>query len=237
MDHLPEALRKVWKDCCKGRVLLCTTALDSGTRSLLSGLACSPFGRVPKLNPDRTVSSEGRLVHDLRELNVTGHKHDHPPALQSRHHSVARLILWWKARHPGVDILLAKRDIADAFKWLWAHDQLAGLFGTEFPGVEFDPLCSVIAIYLCFTFGWLGGPGEYMIFGYAYKLVHAAHCPAEPAWNDDVPFDCRLLMDDGILVEPDLGRRRWVSGRTAEGAMRSVFGPDAVNEEKKRVEG
>jgi hypothetical protein len=146
MDHLPEALRKVWKDCCKRRVLLCTTALESGTHSLLSGLACSPFGRVPKLNPDRTVSDEGRLIHDLRELNVTGHKHDHPPALQPRHHSVARLVLWWKARHPGIDILLAKRDIADAFKWLWAHDQLAGLFGTEFPGAEFGLLCSVIAI-------------------------------------------------------------------------------------------
>ncbi len=64
---------------------------------------------MSKLNPDRTVSAEGRFIHDRRVVNVTGSKYDHPPALQARQAAIARRILWWKVRQPGVEVLIAKR--------------------------------------------------------------------------------------------------------------------------------
>ena len=77
LEHLEEAMQKLWKDCHRGRVLLCTEAANPH----LEGVVSSPWGRVPKLNPDRTVSQEGRMIHDQRLVNATGHKHAPLPRL------------------------------------------------------------------------------------------------------------------------------------------------------------
>ena len=68
------------------------------------------------MNPDRTMSEEGRFIHAMCDYNDLGHKYDHPPAFQPRHRSLARLIIWWSERCPGVDILLSKIDVDAAFK-------------------------------------------------------------------------------------------------------------------------
>eukprot|EP00959_Pyramimonas_sp_CCMP1952_P222596 4653344-Pyramimonas_sp.AAC.1 len=44
-------------------------------------------------------------------------------------------------------------------------------------------------------------------------------------------------MDDGVVLEPLVGLRPWLSAEELDGAMRRVGGPDAVNEEKLDVEG
>ena len=44
----------------KGRVLVATEAAGQS----LDGVISSPFSRVPKQNPDRTISVEGRFCHD-----------------------------------------------------------------------------------------------------------------------------------------------------------------------------
>ena len=40
--------------------------------------------------PDRTMSSEGRIILDMRIPNAVGDKRNHPPALQPRHAQLAR---------------------------------------------------------------------------------------------------------------------------------------------------
>ena len=47
------------------------------------GVLGTPFGRVPKMNPDRTMSEEGRFIYAMCDYNDLGHKFDHPP-LSSR---------------------------------------------------------------------------------------------------------------------------------------------------------
>ena len=47
-------------------------------------------------------------------------------------------------------------------------------------------------------------------------------------------MDVDLLMDDAVMVEPMLGRRPWITGRMVESSIRKIFGPKAVNEEKKK---
>ena len=80
-------------------------------------VAESPLGRVPKQNPDRTVSAEGRPIHDMRVQNSKGSEYNHPPAPQPRHQAVARQSLWWHARRPGIPQRCAKRDVPRAFKY------------------------------------------------------------------------------------------------------------------------
>ena len=44
-------------------------------------------------------------------------------------------------------------------------------------------------------------------------------------------------MTTSILIEPLLGRRPWMAARLAEEGARRVFGPLAINAEKKDEEG
>ena len=162
-EHMQEAYEKVWKDVHKGRVLLCSAELEEE----LAGIAATPQGRVPKQNPDRTLSAEGRFVHDQRLVNALGTKEDHPPAAQPRHRELARLILWWKVRCPGLPILIAKRDVDSAYKLIWICLDDVGLFATELPGSEIGRKGNVVVMYLVLTLGWSGSPGNYMAFGLA----------------------------------------------------------------------
>ena len=44
-------------------------------------------------------------------------------------------------------------------------------------------------------------------------------------------------MDDGVLVEPGLGVRRWTSVATFETGLRKLMGEDALNLKKDEAEG
>eukprot|EP00959_Pyramimonas_sp_CCMP1952_P164414 3437209-Pyramimonas_sp.AAC.1 len=92
------------------------------------------MARVPKQNPDRTMSDKGRLIWDGTAPNQSCPKGGHPPADQPRHEDLARIIMWWKARMPGVDIVLAKKDIKDAFRWVAMHEMDACIFGADLEG-------------------------------------------------------------------------------------------------------
>ena len=47
----------------------------------------------------------------------------------------------------------------------------------------------------------------------------------------------KWLMDDGVIVEPLVGLRPWLSSQTMEAAMRRTWGPAAINKEKRDEEG
>jgi hypothetical protein len=56
-------------------------------------------------------------------------------------------------------------------------------------------------------------------------------------WNDTVAFHSFFLMDDQILIEPDLGLRAHLSVRLAEESTVRILGPGALNAEKDAEEG
>ena len=167
---------KAWKDTTHCVVIWCCEEASD----CLEGLVESPSGRVPKMLPDRTVSEEGRPIHDMRLANEDSPKEMHPPALQPRHRQLARLSLWWAARHPGVRQLCAKRDVSRAFKWHWVKDEDVAEFGTSLPGREVGIPGRVIMIHCVLVFGWSGSPGEYMAFAWGAKCDHERHCSPNP---------------------------------------------------------
>ena len=113
--HLPEIMGQLWEDASKGRVLLCSSAKES----LLQGVVSAPLARVPKMNPDRTMAESGRMVWDGGLQNKSCPKEDHPPAYQPRHGTVARCIIYYQLHFPGIPVRISKKDISEAFKWLW----------------------------------------------------------------------------------------------------------------------
>jgi hypothetical protein len=171
-----------------------------------------------KKNPDRTFSTKGSIVFDEQFVNSFGDKSRHFPALQPRHSEVIKAILWWSLRCPKVPIRLAKKDISEAFKWLWLLCESAGLFATDLPDADVET--SLVAIYLVMTFGCTGAPGEFMVFAWLLKLLHSSFKPENPTWNDSTPFHSFFFMDDQLLVEPDIGQRPEMSKALAEALIK-----------------
>ena len=239
-DHVEEARQLIWTDAARGRVLLMSP--ERGEEALLDGVVSVPLARVPKYNPDRSVSEKGRVILDARVVNELCSKEDHFPAAQPKHAEVVRLIVWYQTRYPGVRILLAKKDISEAFKWLWVTQEDCRLFGADLPGELSEdhrgaPPRPVTVLYLAMTFGWTGAPGEFMAYAWAVKLLHRACCPDRAEWHDSSAFRSLALMDDSVVIEPDLGLRPQISMDALESAIRQILGPLAMNADKDVEEG
>eukprot|EP00438_Fugacium_kawagutii_P005313 Skav210287 [mRNA] locus=scaffold475:3020:13981:- [translate_table: standard] len=233
-EHLEEAAQQLWKDASRGRVLLC---FDEGGDEL-KGVVSVAMARVPKMLPDRTVSSKGRVIWDAKPINAFCDKSRHPPALQPKHDEVARLIVWWQSRFPNTPILISKKDVSDAFKWVPVRCEDTRLFAADLPGGEFGaPGKSITVLYNSLTFGWTGAPGEYMLFAWLIKSGHSMFHPPDPLWNDNVPFQSLVLMDDAVLIEPKIGLRPWISVHTMETCTKKALGGGAINAAKDEVEG
>ena len=224
-----ELLQKAWKDAAYGAALFVDPEVGKVSQLLdQAGVAESPLGRVPKQNPDRTISAEGRPINDMRRQNDAGSKFNHPPAPQPRHHAVARQSLWWRARHPGVPQKCAKRDVPRAFKWHFLRAKDVPEFAVKLAGL--------IILSLAMPFGWVGSPGEFVAWS-AARAHHGSFRPMEPKFNDVVPFESKWLMDDGVVVEPMVGNRVFDSLAVLDETMQLVWGPEGVNVEKMAEEG
>ena len=232
-EYMEEAAAQLWKDARKGRALI---AEDQGS-DLLAGVVSVPMARVPKMLPDRTLSTKGRVIWDATVVNRTCAKENHPPALQPRHSEMARSILWWKQRFPFARVLLSKKDISDAFKWVPVQLDDTRLFAADLPGKDFGLSTPITVIYNTLTFGWTGAPGEFMLYAWVAKLAHQSHVPEDPLWNDSPPFRSLVLMDDTVQVEPEIGVRPWLSVHAAERCTKATLGPRTINPEKDKIEG
>ena len=99
------------------------------------------------------------------------------------------------------------------------------------------PAAGLTLISLVLTFGFGGSPGAWTPWGDAVVHYHEAHRPGDPTRDGPQLYQSLILMDDQVLVEPDVGLRPWESRAVAEHGMRKLLGPSATNEEKRLVEG
>ena len=240
--NLGQVYSQLWKDIRKQRALVVNRSHPG-----LGTTTSSPFEAVDKLLPDRTISPEKRVVHDQRGVNFYTDKGWHPPAAQPSHAQVARRILLWKMRAPGIPVLLAKKDVAGAFRLLWVAPEDVELFAGDVPwqpdvmsgegekeGVEGEEMT---IIYLVSSFGFSGSPGEWAIWGRSTEEFHRSYTPANGRRDGSYGFESKILVDDNVLVEPWIGLRPWVSAEVYEEGVRMLLGEAAVNAEKDREEG
>lgn len=247
--NLDQVYKQIWKDVRKRRVLVVRKG-----NPLLVDTVSSPFEAVDKMLPDRTIAPDKRVVHDQRQVNLGSDKTWHPPALQPTHQQIARRVLWCRTRFPGLPVLIAKKDIAGAFRLLWVAPEDVPLFAGDLPwkenfmakdeqenegGEESERSKGeeMTVLYLVSSFGFLGSPGEWTVWGRATEEYHRAHRPRHARRDGAAGFDCKILVDDAILVEPELGMRPWVSANCYEAGVKLMLGNEAVNEEKDALEG
>ena len=241
--NLGQVYKQIGKDVGKHRVLVLR---DDTAEELVGGVIASPFEAVDKMNPDRSIAEDKRVVHDQRSINCGTSKYYHPPALQPLHSQVARRIVWESVRCPKVPILLAKKDIAGAFRLLWVAPEDVELFAGELPwrpqdafGNDGNPVegVGIVVIYLVSSFGFSGSPGEWNAWGRATEEFHRAHRPLQERRDLGRGFDCKVLVDDAVFVEPQVGLRPWISAEVFEAGVRKLLGNQAVNVDKDRIEG
>eukprot|EP00971_Amphidinium_carterae_P037955 746150-Amphidinium_carterae.3 len=92
-------------------------------------------------------------------------------------------------------------------------------------------------VFLVHSFGFTGAPGEFMAFADATLQYHRGHCPRRPNLEGPWSYDSVMLMDDAILIEPDLACRAQESAATYEQGVRMLMGPQSINEDKLKEEG
>ena len=234
LAHLEKILEKIWGDAQQCRTIFVTSASEPS----LSGVISVPLGFVAKTLVDRTKSAhEGREVVDPKLQNEAATKDLFFPALMPTHSELGRLIVWWAIRFPGIPVLLAKKDVADAFKWLWLLCECSGLFSTEFQPGQAGLGGHLIIIWLVLNFGWMGGPGSFARLGTLLKVLIANFRPSLTQWHDTTPFKTLIWMDDLVVIEPLLGVRGWMSLGLAEALITKLMGPAALNITKDLAEG
>ena len=117
---------------------------------------------------------------------------------------------------------LAKRDVAAAFKLIYVCPDDVGGMATELDGAALRraytgprrtllrgarKVANMLALYLVLVFGFLGSPGEWVVWSWALKEAHARAKPEKPLWNGEECFDSSYLVDDQALLEPGVARR------------------------------
>jgi len=242
MESPGAILDKLWrKGACLGRKLLCrANRPELGKKGDdFPGIEECPNGAVPKQNPDRTISDEVRVIWDLRIINADGHVLNHPPALTPRHKEVARGIIWWEVRLPGIVALMVKLDVAGAFTLVWLRPCDCGKVSTEIGAEEWGlgKDDAVAAISLTLEFGGCGSPGEWVPWSWGLKEAHSHVYPEDPAWHGKECFSSSYLVDDQSIIEPGIGRRPWMSKRAAKRKTKAFLGDGAVNDDKEDIEG
>ena len=95
----------------------------------------------------------------------------------------------------------------------------------------------VTAVLLVLTFGWAGSPGEWTPWALATLCYHRAFAPADAVRDGPEAFRAHMLMDDAVLVEPDIGRRPALSASVYDAGARAILGPAAINVSKLAEEG
>ena len=160
--HEDELMQKAWKDAAYG------AAYNGRPRDSRSGVSVDAVRgvRVASWTSAQAVSAEGRPINDMWKRNEHGSKFNHPPAPQPRHPGVARQALWWNARHPGIPLRCAKRDVPRAFKWHFLAPRDVPEFAVR--------LLGVVIISLVMPFGWVGAPGEFVAWSAAAKAHHGS---------------------------------------------------------------
>ena len=111
-------MKAMWKDATFGCILAKTDTVND----LLDGtekepaLECCPMSSVPTYNPDRTVATKRRHIHDLQEANEDAVLQEFPqvtlPTVPSRCRGIAKLNVLW----PGLDVYQSKCDGESAFR-------------------------------------------------------------------------------------------------------------------------
>ena len=142
-----------------------------------------------------------------------------------------------KRLYPDVQITMAKRDIARAFKLIPVHPQLMDVLRHAFSESEAKTSTDILGGYLPLPFGWVASPGFFRLITEVIHEIHRSYGPAQTTWNSPDASLAFLYVGDAMFIEPRIGSRPEDSISTWEWACRGVLAENSIREEKAKTEG
>ena len=216
----------LWEDLVKGRLMVFTVRAEPITGDLMES-RLAYVSQKDVTNPD---SVKVRYISDPRlEINSRIDTERHPRCIVPKHQNVARRVLYWQRRYPGIDILLCKRDVKGAFKLL-----PVAIAGLTHMGCRF---ASYIVTYLAMFFGWKPSPANWGVITSMLLQYVATFQPTDEHTCGPESFSPYQYVDDSAFVEPWLGTRPWLAVALWEAGLTRCFGEPALHRVKKLVEG
>ena len=226
-------VESLWKDIRLCKVLV----VETEEVPVHERIEFCPTHTVLKRNPDRSWSTEFRTISDLRRVNAWLDKKDTFPVWVPGIADILKRIVSLKTTYPGFKILLAKRDISNAFKRVLIHPDVARVFMHQFEGKEIGIGKNFAVGFLALPFGFLASPSYFSLVTSTIQSIHKSRKPSDTVWNGAENYECFLYVDDAIFVEADLGSRPRDSLDCWVDIAQKVLGEDCINEEKVREEG
>ena len=219
----------MWKDIVNRRMFLCTTQ----TIKLDEQIEATPTTTVEKKNPDRSISTDKRIIADLRRVNLRFDTQQYYPVKVPTIQDITRWVLFLNQMYPGLKLKMTKRDVASAFRLLRLHPALAFVVIAEFPADHLLMNDDLVCVYLAMPFGWNGDPAHFARFGDA---ATRAHRRCGPLWATSTlmrhAFHSFMYVEDGIFVEVDVPERLSSTTRCWGYLAKGILGKNAINEEK-----
>lgn len=131
----------------------------------------------------------------------------------------------------------ALSDISASFRQIRLRPDYDALFATEFRGASFGLDCDIILGHFVLSFGWAGAPRIFASVSEIITRYRNLPPPSNVFWADGRPFRCHLLVDDGVMIAPELANRLRQGASTWGGGGVVVTGDGAANEGKLKVGG
>ena len=188
----------------------------------------SPSTTVAKKLPDRTISSDKRVILDVRRVNLKCPKADYWQVQTPSLGDLARRFCYLKTSAPGLEIVDTKRDIDAAFTRCRLHPDAAVLFGTEFM-LNTASGENLIFFYLVPPFGFTGSPGVFGRLMQAAQYFHRCHIHPDPERNGVDHLSAEVYADDGMFRELLLGDRPHISVEVWELGVRLFLGVTGIS--------
>ena len=173
----PETLLIVsmlWEDVREGRVL----AVRADSIKADTPMIPAPTTTVLKKLPDRTISTDVRIISDLILANMFCAKADYPEIHLADIGEIAARAVTPKRTWPNVGVVWCKSDIDDAFKIMRTHPDMCVLLCAEFSGRFSEIAGNKSLLYLTLPFDWRGSPSYFPCAGRGVTLTHKSFPPA-----------------------------------------------------------
>ena len=164
--------------------------------------------RPSRKKTDRTISTDRRVIADLRLANIHFETDQYYPARVPTSADVIRMITQVHTQWHGSPASLNKRDVASAFRLLKLRPTLSLRMVSELPGKFFGSKHDVVMFYRPMPFGWNGSPSFLAVFAGAITRIHRTSGTGRPLWNFGHAFTPCLYVDEGIFIELPIARRQ-----------------------------
>ena len=139
--------RELWEEIARGRLLVFADISEPFTTNLME----SKLTYVTQVDVANPSVIKTRHISDPRlEINERVDEENRPACVIPRPRNIARRLMYFKRRYPGIPLLISKRDVKSASKLV-----PVSVRGYAYMGYRF---AHYVGIYLALFSGWRPSP-------------------------------------------------------------------------------